>query len=36
MIMELVKFWCIFEVFNEMCWLIMWVVEENVVDDMYL
>jgi hypothetical protein len=34
MIKNLVKLWCIFEAFSEMCWIRMLVVEENVVDDM--
>jgi hypothetical protein len=33
MIKNLVKLWCIFEAFSEMCWIHMLVVEENEVDD---
>ena len=36
MIKKLVKLWCIFEAFNEMCWLSILVVEENAIDDMCL
>jgi hypothetical protein len=36
MIKRLMKLWCIFEAFNEMCGFSMLVVEENAVDDVCL